>query len=188
MAVYPGTTVNKTELSGKQFLNGIFIGTNGLVMQQIKELTDLNTPAIQNWVSRGFVPHPVNKRYSKDATARIFIINVLRETMTLEDIKKLLIYVNGNPESREDDIIPESKLYSYFCDIVFNESFSFKNITQLVKQAVAGYKERVQNAKERLEKTLEIICTNYLASNLLTTSKTLLSSLENSNILGEQIK
>ena len=91
MKLYPGTTVTRSELSGKQFLNAIFLGTNGLVMQQLKELAGVTTPAIQNWVSRGFIPRPVNKRYSKDVTARIFIINVLRNTMSLEDIKKLLL-------------------------------------------------------------------------------------------------
>ena len=109
MLLYPGTTVpKKNGVSGKQFLNGLFMGSGGIFMQQINELTGLKTPTVQNWVSRGFLPRPVNKRYSKNATARIFIVNALRNTMTLDDVKKLLVFVNGNPNDHKDDIIEES--------------------------------------------------------------------------------
>ena len=68
MQLYPGTTVQKKNgVSGKQFLSGLFMGSGGIVMQQLNELTGLKTPTVQNWVSRGFMPHPINKRYSKDA-------------------------------------------------------------------------------------------------------------------------
>ncbi len=187
MRVYPGTTIARSELSGKQFLNALFLGTNGLVMQQLKELAGVTTPAVQNWVSRGFVQRPINKRYSKDATARIFIINVLRNTMSLEDIKKLLVFVNGNPESREDDIIPESELYSHFCEIVFDEEFSYKTVEILVKRVTENFKEKYQGSKQRLEKALEIICMNHLANNLLNKSQELLDSVETNNIFGQKI-
>lgn len=188
MIVYPGTTVKKSDLNGKQFLNGIFMGTNGLIMQQLKELTGVTTPAVQNWVSRGFIPRPINKRYSKDTTARIFIINVLRNTMSLEDIKKLLVFVNGNPENREDDIIPESELYSYFCEIVFSEEFSYKTVNRLIKAVTETFKERYPGSKQRLEKALEIICINHLANNLLNKSQNLLLNVETNNIFGQEIK
>ena len=88
MNTYPGTNVKiKQGISGKRFLSGLFMGSSGIVMSQLNEITDLKTPTVQNWVSRGFVPHPINKRYSKDATARIFIINSMRNIMPLEDPK-----------------------------------------------------------------------------------------------------
>ena len=115
MQLYPGTTVQKKKgVSGKQFLSGLFMGSGGIVMQQLNELTGLKTPTVQNWVSRGFMPHPINKRYSKDATARIFIINALRNTMTLEDIKKLLIFVNGNPETAQTILFPKASYTATF--------------------------------------------------------------------------
>ena len=70
---FPGTTIEKTKSDGKTFLGGMFIGTGGLVMKQICALTGLNTPAIQNWVNRGWISHPVGKTYNKDQVARIFI-------------------------------------------------------------------------------------------------------------------
>ena len=187
MTVYPGTTVLRSDLNGKQFLNGIFMGTSGIVMQQLKELAGVTTPAVQNWVSRGFIPRPINKRYTKDVTARIFIINVLRNTMSLEDIKKLLVFVNGNAESHDDDIIPESELYSYFCEVVFCEEFSYKTVSNLVLKVTADFKEKYEGAKQRLQKALEIICINHLANNLLNKSQKLLSKVETNNIFGQTI-
>ena len=188
MHLYPGTTVQKKNgVSGKQFLSGLFMGSGGIVMQQLNELTGLKAPTVQNWVSRGFMPHPINKRYSKDATARIFIINALRNTMTLEDIKKLLIFVNGNPENRADDIIPEGKLYGYFCEIIEDERFSFKRVNELIDQLLTTYEEKLQHAKERLKTALEVICINYLANDLLTRSKCVMEKIEEKNIFGEQL-
>ena len=171
MSLYPGTTVKrKNGVNGKQFLNGLFMGNGGIVMAQINELTGIKTPTVQNWVSRGFMPHPINKRYSKDATARIFIINALRQTMTLEEIKNLLFFVNGSAEDHSDDIIPESKLYGYFCEIVEDENFSFKRVNELIDRLLATYEEKIVNAKSRLKIALEVICINHLASGLLSRS------------------
>ena len=102
---YPGTTTTKTELSGKQFIDGIFLATSGLVMSQLNELTGLKTPALQNWVNRGFLSRPENKKYNKEQTARILIINFLKQGMSLDDISKLLFFVNGKTDDLGDDII-----------------------------------------------------------------------------------
>jgi DNA-binding transcriptional MerR regulator len=185
---YPGTTVQrKAKISGKQFLSGIFMGSSGIVMQQLTELTGLKTPTVQNWVSRGFIPHPVNKRYTKDSTARIFIINALRETMNLEDIKKLLIFVNGSTEDHDDDIIPESALYGYFCEIITDERFSFKRVNELIDGVLQTYEEKIKNAKHRLKTALEVICVNYLASDLLNRSANIMGQIKEKNIFTEQL-
>lgn len=185
---YPGTNVAiKKGVSGKQFLNGLFMGSSGIVMSQLNEITGLKTPTVQNWVLRGFIPHPVNKRYSKDATARIFIINVLRSIMNLDDIKKLLIFVNGNPEDQADDIIPESALYGYFCEVIANENFSFKRVNELIDGVIASYEEKLKDAKSRVKKALEVICINYLACDLQARSKEIMASIEDKNIFGKQL-
>ena len=188
MLLYPGTTVpKKNGVSGKQFLNGLFMGSGGIFMQQINELTGLKTPTVQNWVSRGFLPRPVNKRYSKNATARIFIVNALRNTMTLDDVKKLLVFVNGNPNDHKDDIIEESRLYGYFCEIIEDERFSFKRVNELIDQLLITYEEKLQNSKMRLKTALEVICINYLANDLLTRSNMVMEQIEEKNIFGEQL-
>ncbi|MBQ7408536.1 MAG: DUF1836 domain-containing protein [Clostridia bacterium] len=177
MRYYPGTKVEKKDLSGEQFLQGIFMATNGLVMQQLNEITGVATPAIQNWVSRGFISRPINKRYNKDTTARIFIINSLRNTMSLDDIKNLLVMLNGSVYSREDDIIPESDLYAMFCKIIFDARFSFKTIELLVNEAIEGFNSHLDLAKQRLEMVMKILCENYLAGELLEQANNTLNAL-----------
>lgn len=184
---YPGTTVQKSDLSGKQFLEGIFLATQGLVMSQLNEITGIQTPAIQNWVNRGFIAHPENRRYNKDMTARIFIINILRETLTLDEICKLLVYVNGRAGDTNDDIIPESQLYAYFCDIVFDRDFSFEQIPKLIEKQLEKYTEKMNGAKQRLQTVLEIMCTAYRASNLLCVTREKLANITNDNIFGETL-
>jgi len=187
MHYYPGTLVEKTDLSGEQFLQGIFIATNGLVMRQLNEITGINTPAIQNWVSRGFISRPIQKRYSKDSVARIFIINELRTTMSLDDIKKLLVFVNGRVGDSQDDIIPESTLYSYFCKIVFDEKFAYNCVNELIDKVLEDYSEKISGSKSRLKTALEIICVNYLAGKLAKRSNQLLNDITGQNIFGEEL-
>ncbi len=180
MTFYPGTNVEqKLNISGKQFLSGLFMGNGGIMMQQVNELIGIKTPTIQNWVARGFLQHPVNKRYSKNATARIFIINALRNTMALEDIKKLFLFINGDTENPCDDIISESKLYGYFCEIVSDENFSFKSVNALIDQLLQK-NEKSNLVKKHLKPALEIICVNYLAEGLLTRSNELMKQIEES--------
>lgn len=184
---YPGTTVQRSDLSGKQFIEGIFLATQGLVMSQLNEITGIQTPAIQNWVNRGFIARPENRRYNKDMTARIFIINILRETLTLDEICKLLVYVNGRAGDKNDDIIPESELYAYFCDIVFDQDFSFGAIPKLIEKQLENYTEKMSGAKQRLKTALEIMCTAYRASNLLCVTREKLANITNDNIFGETL-
>ncbi len=187
MNFYPGTKVEKTDLSGAQFLQGVFIAGNGLVMRQLTEITGLTTPAIQNWVARGFISRPEQKRYSKDSVARILIVNELRETMTLEDIKKLLIFVNGRVGDNRDDIIAESELYAYFCEVVFDKKFAYNTVNELIDQVIANYSEKMGGAKLRIKTALEVICINYLANKLTKRSNNLLQDISQQNIFGENL-
>ena len=184
---YPGTTIEYTGLMGREFLNGTFIATSGLVMQQVCEISGLITPTVQNWVTRGFIAHPINRKYDKNALARILLINSLRGALPLESIKRILTYVNGSPENRADDIIPESELYSYVCDIIFDSSFSIGTADDLIDRAINDYRESIPCAKERLRTALHIIMNVFLAEKALTQAKNAIDSLPHSNILGEVI-
>lgn len=182
---YPGSTIEYTGRSGREFLDGIFTGTTGLVMQQVTEISGLATPAVQNWVSRGFIAHPVNRRYDKNALARILIINSVRGALSLPNIKKLLTYVNGSPESRLDDIIPESELYSYVCDVIFSDDFKSSSTEKLIDDVLADYNELLPGAKARLKTALTVIIEIILAEEALSAATETIESLPNSNVLGE---
>ena len=111
----PGTTVKFTDDddSFSLFKNMINV-TNGLHLNQICQITDLQTSTIQNWVKRGYVPHPVNKKYYDRHLARILLISSLRECMKIEDIGELMFLINGDADDVSDDIVSEEALYNYF--------------------------------------------------------------------------
>ena len=117
----PGTILDRKKMggaTGTEFLDKIFFITDGIMLAQIREIAGVDGSTLQNWLKRGWVVNPKNKMYSKDQLARILIINMMRDTMQLCDISFLLTYINGDPDCREDDIIPESRLYGYICSLI----------------------------------------------------------------------
>lgn len=179
MSCYLGTKVEVIEgISGKQFLDGAFIATQGLVMSQINEMTGLLTPTVQNWVSRGFLSRPINKRYNENQTARILIVNALRDAMSLSDILQLLVYLNGSPDDRNDDIIEEAELYGYICEIVSMPRFSYIEIDRAIESVTASYVERGNGTREKLRLALKIICIKYLACQLIEESDALIKYIK----------
>jgi len=176
MVKFPGSIIEKNHLSGKEFLDGMFNGVSGLVMSQIKEFTGLNTPAIQNWVNRGWISHPIAKKYNQDQVARILIINALRETMSLENVAKLLFYVNGVAGDKTDDIIPESELYGYMCEIIFSEATD-QTLNAHVDEIVKNYKERKEGDGVRLKTALKIVYLNCVAGKYICRAERILNEL-----------
>ncbi len=161
---YPGTVIDITEKSAGEFLFGIFGATKGLTLAQVREITGLDTPAIQNWVNRGWVPHPIEKRYTIDHLARILIINMLRDAMRFEAIAAVLSFVNGDVEDTSDDIISESRLYLYICRAIESCDGGVKNIPAVIDEVAKDYLAPFKGAQERLETALEIFVAYYEAS------------------------
>ena len=91
--------------------------TDGLTLSQVCSLSGLEPSTIQNWIKRGYVPHPVEKKYRERHLARILLITELRESMQIDRVGMLLRYVNGDADDESDDIIKEEAMYDLFCDI-----------------------------------------------------------------------
>lgn len=165
---FPGTIIERGQNSAKEFLFGIFAVTKGLMLAQVKEITGLDTPAIQNWINRGFVQKPIEKRYPIDHLARILIINMLRDVMQLESIAALLTYINGDANNTEDDIISESDLFCYICDIL--DSVDYETVLNhdqfklIIIENLASYIEPYTDAKEKLINGLEVILLYYASA------------------------
>lgn len=87
---------------------------DGLTLGQICSLTELEPSTIQNWIKRGFVPHPVRKKYHRRHLVRILLIAQLRESMQIDRVGELLCFVNGDADDESDDLIPEEDLYDIF--------------------------------------------------------------------------
>ena len=91
---------------------------DGLTLAQVCALTDLERSTIQNWIKRGFVPHPVGKKYRERHIARVLLIASLRECMQIDRIGTLMTYINGNADDESDDIISDVALYDVFHRVV----------------------------------------------------------------------
>jgi len=183
----PGTRLRKNEMgnvTGMEFLNKIFFITDGIMLSQVREISNVDGSTLQNWVKRGWIMNPVNKRYSKDQLARILIINMLRDTMLFERIDFLLRYINGNVNNRDDDIICESELYEYICrildritdggDVIGNSNAM---LNEIINDSIEDYSERISGAKNRLAKALEIIVISYYATLLKSYTNQLFENL-----------
>jgi hypothetical protein len=180
----PGTIIpvgNGTGPAGSGFLSGIFSVTSGLMLSQIKEITGLDTPALQNWIKRGWVSSPVGKRYNVDQVARILIINMLRDALQLDKIAFLMTYINGNLDDKTDDIIPESVLYEYICCIIDNcqrcDFTNRENLNKLIVECTEDYEEKIPGSTKRLHKALEIITLSYESARIKLMAETLLSDI-----------
>lgn len=187
----PGTTLPLPE--GQQdalftVLDPIFaVSPGGLLLSQVTELTGLGAATIQNWVKRGWVSNPVNKRYGELHVARILLINLLRPAMKLENIAALLRYVNGSVDDRSDDIIPETQLYSLLCSVLTrlepqDSIITHESIITLIGAQLEGYEGPVADAKERLENAMRIMVLNSAASRLMQQADALFSRLADASM------
>ncbi len=176
MKCYPGTVIQMTNKSGKEYLESLFTDEKGLSMSQLNAITGVGTPTIQNWYQRGFVSRPINKRYDIDQVARIFIINMLRFTTSLDDIKSLLKYINGDTDSKSDDIISESVLYAHVCDVVSSPDFNRFTVETLCEKVTSSFKMDDCSLK-RLQNTLVFICYRVLADEILNRGNNLLNKI-----------
>ncbi len=161
-------------------LSSIFL-TGGLVLSQVSLLTGLEPYTIQNWVKRGFLPPPVKKRYSRQHVCRLFIINMLRDSMRIDKICQLLTFVNGRLDDTGDDIIDDSVLYLYIVDLTARLGGQLPSAGQLhtwCAELLTGYQEPYPGARGRVTAALEIISTAYMASMLRQRAELMLSQLD----------
>ena len=167
-ATFPGTVVQRHGKTAEEFLSGLFFATKGIMLVQVREITGLDTPAIQNWVNRGWVQKTVDKRYTADHLARIMLINMLRPAAKLEYIAEILRYINGETDDATDNIIPDSALYICVCDILdsvdFETVLSDGEITSVIKERTADYKEPFPGAREKLMTGIRLILLYYASS------------------------
>lgn len=171
----PGTTFPFTphdKSDAFTALNPVFaVSPGGLLLSQVSELTGLGASTIQNWVKRGWVSRPVGKKYGELQVARILLINLLRPAMQLEEIVKLLVFINGRVDDRSDDIIPEPELYSLLCSAIFEleggSNLSGGSIAALTDALLLNYQGPVPDAPRRLNTALNVMLLNVAASNLM---------------------
>lgn len=178
----PGTTltVNRADISHveDQFRSMFLAG--GMVLSQVASVTGLEPYTVQNWVKRGFLSPPQQKRYNMNQLCRIININMLKSALPMETICGLLSYVNGQLDSTADDIIGDSDLYFMFLRLASdaNRMNTPAGRDAAITAALADYAEPVPGARERVEKVLRIMLTAWAASQLRQTAEAMVKELE----------
>lgn len=188
MVHVPGTTLElPDEARGHAFaaLTPVFtLSGGGLLLSQITEMTGLSPSTIQNWVKRGWVENPINKRYNEHKVARILILNLLRPAMQLEKIVALMTYINGRVDDCSDDIIPDPQLFEMLCSAILTldeqDSLSENYIRELAAQTVGNYEGPYPGARERLIKAITLMLLNTAAAELMRRAEGLYSQIAES--------
>jgi len=163
---FPGTQV---PVSDVPLLQGIFSVTGGITLSQVCEITGLEAGTIHNWISRGYLNPPEGRKYSKSQVARIILINMLRDTLTLEKIAKILSHANGDLLDKSDDLMDDSDIYDCLCGILIpaekNEVIDINELFKRTKEYLTDFKEPYPGARERLELVLKIIICAWESAN-----------------------
>ena len=159
--VLPGSTLHydgSTPGSAEILLSALFAGGD-LMLAQVSHISGLEPYVIQNWVARGFLPPPVAKRYNRRQLSRILIIHMLRSVLPLEEICRLLSYVNGHLDDISDDLVDDSALYMALVALTENDPPPIKTVLK-------DYREPFPGAQRRVEQVLEIMLLAYRAAML----------------------
>ena len=146
---------------------GMFLGGD-IALSQVVAITGLEAHTIHNWVKRGFVTPPKNKRYTLRQLCRLLNIHALQGSMSLDKICTLLGYVNGRLNDEQDDIIDDKELYFLFLSLAVKTDslLQSQDRKKLLAEAMEGYNPPRPEDKERVEKALAIMLTAYLAAKL----------------------
>ena len=168
----PGTLVERTPGQDSVFaqFDSMIRITNGLALGQVCAITGLDTFAIQNWVKRGFVAHPIAKKYYGRQLARIMLINALRDSMKIDNVGKLMEAVNGDTEDESDDIISEERFYDHLCRAfdACEHMIFVEDISGTVRAIVDKYEPGIgEDPKKRLTDALCTMVYAYAAGILI---------------------
>ena len=177
----PGTTLvgdreNADRIEG--LFQSLFLA-GGLTLRQVSSVTGLEPYMVQNWVKRGFLTKPQQKRYTLRQLCRIININMLKSALPMESICSLLTYVNGHLDDESDDLIDDSALYFMFGHLAAQAGRinSVEERNALIAQAMETYQEPVPGAKERVEKVLRIMLTAWASARLRQDAEQMLRDL-----------
>ena len=166
----PGTTLTG-ERDNADRIDGLFQSmflAGGLTLSQVSNITGLEPYTIQNWVKRGFLPSPVNKKYDMEQLCRLININILKGAMPLEQIIKLMAYLNGNLADESDDLVDDTLMFFLFTRLAARARYigGTKSWDDALVEVTADYHEPVPGAREKLIKVLKVMLTVWCANSL----------------------
>lgn len=179
--IIPGTTLTGQREEAKQIetMFGSLFLAGGLTLSQVASITGLEPYAIQNWVKRGFLAPPVGKRYNMEQVCRIININMLKGILPLEQICRLMSYINGNLADESDDLVDDTLLYFLFVRLAARARYigGQENWDEALETVTEVYHEPVPGARDKLNKVLKIMLTAWVGCRLKTEAERMLGEL-----------
>ena len=177
----PGTvlTAKREEaVNVEQQFKSMFLA-GGMVLSQVSGITGLESYMVQNWVKRGFLAKPQQKRYSLRQLCRILNINMLKSALAMEDICGLLTYINGQLDDESDDLIDDSALYFMFVRLAarVRELDEPAERDRILDEMLTDYQEPVPGARQRVKQVLRIMLTAWVASRMRQEAERMLKNL-----------
>lgn len=179
----PGTVLSvdaDRPQAAEEVFSSLFLAGE-LVLSQVTQVTGLEPYIIQNWVRRGFLAPPKQRKYTRRQLSRILMINALKSTLSIEQICKLLSYINGAPDDEGDDTIDDTELYGAFVLVAGSVQkhglTSESEMNRLITDGLKDYKESIPGAKERIEQALRIMITAWRAAQLQTKAQSMMNAL-----------
>ena len=178
----PGTTLEGKRDNADR-TDGLFQSmflAGGLTLSQVSSVTGLESHTVQNWVKRGFLAPPRNKRYNMEQVCRIIIINMLKGALPLEQICSLISYINGSLTDESDDIIDDAVLYFKFVSLAARARHIGGSTEwgEAMEEVMANYAEPFPGAKEKVTKVLRIMLTAWIAARLKDQADSMIAELE----------
>ena len=179
--IIPGTTLTASREDAdrtEERFAALFLA-GGLTLSQVASVTGLEPYTVQNWVKRGFLPSPVNKRYNMEQLCRLINMNILKGTMPLDQIVKLMSYLNGNLADESDDLVDDTMLFFLFVRLSARarDIGGGKSWDEALAEVTADYAEPVPGAREKLVKVLKVMLTVWCANSLKAEAERMLAEL-----------
>ena len=163
-------------------LTAMFLG-GGMVLSQVAAVTGLEPYTIQNWVKRGFLTKPRQKKYDLEQLCRIITINMLKDALPMEEICGLLEYINGHLDDESDDLVDDHKLYFMFVRLAAHHRKMQDPAGRdtYIRELMENYAEPVPGARDRVEKVLKVMLTAWAAALLRRQAMNMVADLKAEN-------
>ncbi len=168
---YPGTAIEMIKLekgSSKQLFDSIFV-TGGVTLSQVCIMTGVEPYLVQNWVKRGFVSSPKKRLYSACQFARIIIINMLRESLQIENICELISITGRTLNDESDDIIKDDLLYHKYVDMLSEEEIDPldpESVKKAADKASEELKGEAEISQDQLSTVLQVMIYAHFSAEL----------------------
>ena len=180
--IIPGTTLT-AQREDAEGLRGQFDAlflAGGIALSQVTSITGLDPYMVQNWVKRGFLTKPEQKRYSLNQLCRIITISMLKGVLPMERICGLLSYINGKLDDESDDIINDAELYFLFLQLAAQarDLDTHDQWDQALDATLADYQEPFPGSRTQIKQVLRVMLTAWVAGRMAQEADRMMAALE----------